>query len=63
MALQKAPIKPTAGVGLAPRGDVFMSGNVCNRVALCQCRQQREQRGVLQGFKAIAFQPFQFNAN
>jgi len=61
--LQPSPVKARAGVALASGGDVFMTGDVSDRVLLQNGRAQRAQCGVLGGFKRRAVEPLQLDAD
>jgi len=57
------PIKTRAGVLFAARSDVFVAPDVCNRIVVGQRGAQGAEGFVLVGFKSLAIQALQFNAN
>lgn len=57
------PIKTRAGVLFAARCNVFVAPDVRNRIVVGQCGAQGAEGFVLAGFKSLAIQSLQFNAN
>lgn len=63
LLLKVHPIEAWAGVLFAAGGDVFMPGDVANRVAQRQPMAQLRELPVLRRLKDAALQTFQFNAH
>lgn len=61
--LQLCPVKRRSRVRLALRRNVFMPGDVGDRVALHQCAAQWHQCVVLGRLEGLAFQSFELHAN
>jgi len=63
LLLQQGPIKPRAWVVLAARSNMFMAGNMTNRIIQDDCATKRCKRLVLWAVKAITFKSFHFDTN
>ena len=63
VSLQTRPIKAWARVLFAAHGNVFVPNDVFNRVGVAQGGAQSAEGFVLTGFKRVAVQTFEFNAN
>ena len=61
--LQARPVEPRTRVGLAPGGDVLVSGDVGDGVAPGEVGAQRGQCTVLARLESLAFEPLQFDAH
>ena len=61
--LQKRPVETSTRVVFASWRDMFMAGEMLDGIGLKERCAQSRQRLVLSKFKAIAFQPFQLDAD